>query len=88
MEKKGERERVVNGKKITLVLKPAGMLRTWPFFEDRGPNPYLLLTHQAEIPDRKPLAEWLIQDEANVLLEPLVKFLYPVIKLLGPGPAV
>jgi hypothetical protein len=86
MKKKGETERVVDDKKITTASKTGGYLRTWPFFEDRGPNPYLLLTHQAEIPGNKPLAQWLIQDEmTKVLLEPLVKFLYPVVKLLSPG---
>jgi hypothetical protein len=85
MKKQGVEERVVDDKKITTALKPGGYLRTWPFFEDRGPNPYLLLTHQAEIPGNKPLAQWLIQDETRVLLEPLAKFLYPVVKLLSAG---
>ena len=28
-------------------VKPAGKLRTWPWFENRGSNPYLLVTGQA-----------------------------------------
>src|SRR5262249_24174326 len=30
--------------------RPAGRLRTWPWNEDRGPNPYLLVTGQATFP--------------------------------------
>jgi len=77
-------EHTVGAKKIVLVSRPGGYLRTWPWFEERGPNPYLLLTGQAAIPDNRPLAEWLAKDETSVLLEPLVKFLYPVVYLLHP----
>ena len=30
--------------------KPYAALATWPWFEDRGPNPYMLVTGQAGIP--------------------------------------
>src|SRR5262249_39026857 len=30
--------------------KRSGTLSTWPWFEDRGPNPFLLVTGQAGIP--------------------------------------
>jgi hypothetical protein len=84
MKAKGDHELVVGDKRIALVPQPGGYLRTWPWFEDRGPNPYLLLTGGAAIPDNRPLAEWLIKDETGVLLEPLKKFLYPVVYLLHP----
>lgn len=32
------------------VEKRAGTLSTWPWFENRGPNPYLLVTGQAGVP--------------------------------------
>jgi hypothetical protein len=76
-------------------IKPYGKLRTWPFFEDRGPNPYLLVTGQAGKPNpdgtrrRVPwsaghFGEWLTTEQAPVLLEPLFKFLEPIVFFLNP----
>lgn len=60
------------------ALKPAGLLRTWPWFEDRGPNPYLVATGM--LTEERPLdtgrsafVSWM-----GVLLEPLVKMLSPI----------
>jgi hypothetical protein len=60
---------------------PGGKLRTLPWFEDRGPNPYLWITGQEEPMTAR--SGWhFLRSEAKVLLEPLVKFLTPVIYLL------
>lgn len=82
MEKKGEARREVAGKWIT--IKPYGALRIWPWEENRGPNPYLLVTRQADLPDNQRWIDWLVHDELGVLLEPLVKFFSPVVYMLGP----
>ena len=66
---------------------PGGKLRTMPWYEYRGPNPYLFLTHLAG----SPAATWAagvwsyLTDQAPVLAEPLVKFLLPVVKVLDPN---
>jgi hypothetical protein len=75
--------------------KPYGKLRTWPWFEDRGPNPYLLVTGKvghADVPgtahyvpwNRGEFFDWFLSDQVPVLIEPLVKFLRPVFYLLNP----
>ena len=64
---------------------PYGTLRTWPWFEDRGHNPYLLLTGQTGIPWEPGHAwEYLLTRQFPVLIEPLVKFLLPVVYLFSP----
>jgi len=73
------------GKAYVLAAKPYGQLRTWPWFENRGPNPYLLVTGQTDKPwDTGRFTQWLLFEESLVLIEPLRKFLYPVIGLLYP----
>lgn len=65
--------------------KPAGKLWAWPFFEDRGPNPYLMVTGQTGQPwESGHFGEWLLTKQFPVLIEPLIKFLYPVVHLLSP----
>jgi hypothetical protein len=84
-----------NGEPITTFPKPHGRLRTWPWFEDRGPNPALLLTGRAGTLDAEGVAhrvpwqqgrffDWLFRDQIPVLIEPLVKFFRPVGYLLSP----
>src|SRR5438105_3046020 len=59
-------------------------LRTHPKYEDRGPNPYRLVT-AAEKPWQKgDFFGWFLKDELPVLIEPLVKFFEPIIYLLRP----
>ncbi|MCI0464717.1 MAG: hypothetical protein L0Z62_47950 [Gemmataceae bacterium] len=75
--------------------KPAGQLRTWPWFEDRGPNPYLLVTGNVASEGREGLRSvpwergeflgWLASDQLPVLVEPLVKFLRPILYLFDPA---
>jgi hypothetical protein len=63
-----------------------GKLRTLPWYEDRGPNPFLLVTGKSDRPwERGHFADWFLTSEVPVLLEPLVKFLTPVIELLNPN---
>src|SRR5579864_505156 len=61
-----------------------GRMRTMPWDEDRGPNPYQLVTGQVEQPwDHGRFGDWFLTTEVPVLIEPLVKFLYPIIQLLN-----
>jgi hypothetical protein len=69
-------------KTVFVSAKPYGKMRTWPWFEDRGPNPYLLVKGQAEAWERGRFWDWVVSKELPVLLEPLVKFLRPVTFLL------
>jgi hypothetical protein len=67
-------------------VKPAGRLMIGPWYEDRGPNPYLLLTGQAGIPwEPGHFWEWFLRDQVPVMIEPLVKFVRPVIYFFSPG---
>jgi hypothetical protein len=62
-------------------IKPTGKLRTWPWFEERGQNPYLLVTgNLKQTGEGKRLLGW-IADQIPVLIEPVVKFLAPVVYL-------
>ena len=65
--------------------KPAGRLSVSPWSEDRGPNPFLLVTGQAGVPwVAGHFWEWFAADQAPVALEPLVKLARPIIYLLSP----
>jgi hypothetical protein len=77
-------------------FKPYGRLRTMPWFEDRGPNPYLLVTGNYVVVNddgtvtnvpwtRGGFIAWLFGEQAPVLLEPLVKFFRPLIYLFDPA---
>jgi hypothetical protein len=66
-------------------VKPAGRLSVSPWTEDRGPNPYLLVTGQAGIPwEGSTIWDWLIRDQVPVMIEPLIKFVRPIIYFLSP----
>lgn len=76
-------------------IKPYGKMRTWPWFEDRGPNPYLLITgNEGQSTDtgtsyfpweKGHFGEWFLFQQVPVLIEPLVKFFRPVLFLLKRG---
>lgn len=77
-------------------IKPYGKLRTWPFWENRGPNPFMLVTGRAGYIDDEGIVravpweqghfvDWFVRDQVPVLLEPLVKFLRPGYYLLSPN---
>jgi hypothetical protein len=70
-------------------LKPAGKLRIWPWFEDRGPNPFLLVSGETGIPwEAGHFWDWLLTKQAPVLLEPLIKFLLPIKYFFDPHAGV
>jgi hypothetical protein len=93
-EKAGRSQITVDGTTY-LLERPGGLLKTWPWDEDRGPNPYLLVTGQATFPhadatttaypwERGHFADWLINHQIPVLIEPFIKFLRPIQFLLKP----
>jgi hypothetical protein len=68
------------------VSKPYGRLSTWPWFEDRGPNPFLLLTGQLGKPwEVGHFWDWFFINQAPVLVEPVVKLFRPVVYFFSPG---
>jgi hypothetical protein len=92
----GQRVITYRDQVVQLSEKPRGVLRTWPWFEDRGPNPFRMVHGQAGHVDaegvyhpspweRGHFADWLFTKQIPVLLEPLVKFLTPIFFLLSPG---
>jgi hypothetical protein len=67
------------------VLPPAGAMRTLPWDEDRGPNPYLLVTGQAGTQwEQGHFWDWLLRRQLPVLVEPLVKLFSPVVYFFNP----
>ncbi|MGF1583143.1 MAG: hypothetical protein ACFCD0_27800 [Gemmataceae bacterium] len=71
--------------------KPAGYLRTWPWFEQRGNNPFLIVASLSSTSGvKRPwgngnIIPWLISDQVPVMIEPLIKLLTPVIYLFHPS---
>ena len=66
--------------------KRAGTLSTWPWFEDRGPNPFLMVTGQLGKPwEVGHFWDWLLTQQIPVLLEPIVKLLLPIVYFFSPG---
>ncbi len=65
---------------------PGGRLRTLPWYEYRGPNPFTLVTDAVggTAVERQELAGEFLSGTVPVLVEPLFKLLLPVIKLLDP----
>lgn len=68
-----------------------GSLRIAPWDEDRGPNPFMLVTGQyrnhpryGSIYQPGHFWEWLAVRQVPVLIEPLVKFLRPVTLMFSP----
>jgi hypothetical protein len=56
-----------------------------PWKEDRGPNPYLLVTGQAGIPwEAGRFWDWFARDQFLVMIEPLVKFVQPIVYFFSP----
>jgi hypothetical protein len=65
--------------------KPTGRLATWPWSEDRGPNPFLLVTGQSGIPwESGHFWDWLTTQQVPVLIEPLAKLVRPILYFLSP----
>lgn len=69
-----------------------GTFRVAPWNEDRGPNPFMLITggyregrsNHRSLYESGHFWEWLVTKQSRVLIEPLVKFLKPIIYLLSP----
>jgi hypothetical protein len=62
-----------------------GVFRVYPWNENRGPNPYLLIAGQTHHGSGVAgVWEWIKHDGIRVMLEPLRKFLSPVSKMLDP----
>ncbi len=84
---KTEAEATRLAQKYALVgqVKPAGRLSVSPWSEDRGPNPYLLVTGQAGTPwVTTSIWDWFIRDQVPVMIEPLIKFVRPIVYFLSP----
>jgi hypothetical protein len=72
---------------------PGGKLRAAFWEEDRGPNPYFLVTNQVKGPEgsgkgeyvgreQDRLVPWIAKGEFQVVIEPLVKFVRPLVYLV------
>lgn len=74
-------------KTLDSLAGPGGKLRTLPWYEYRGPNPYLFVSQLSNLP----ASQWgdavyqYLKGQVPVVTEPLVKLLLPVIKLISPG---
>ncbi len=78
----GETTFIVDGKTYVVHEKPYGRLRTWPWFENRGPNPYLLVFGRRHVPRDEGVFHWFFFNQVPVLIEPVVKFVAPIYYLL------
>jgi hypothetical protein len=74
-------------KELDYLAGPRGKLRTLPWFEYRGPNPYIFVTEviSGSAPERAELISNFLSGSMPVLIEPLFKLLLPVAKLISPG---
>jgi hypothetical protein len=66
---------------LKYMAGPGGTLRTMPWYENRGPNPFRVV-EDAILTREPPTVE---RHQLMVLVEPLVKFLSPVVYLFHPG---
>jgi hypothetical protein len=66
---------------------PGGRFRTLPWYEYRGPNPFLFFTDVlgGTAEDRARAVYGFATGSVPVLVEPLVKLLLPVAKIVSPG---
>jgi hypothetical protein len=72
--------------KFVSLAGPSGLFRIAPWHENRGPNPFLLVTGQSPETSQsgRSWIDWLVRDQFPVLVEPLVKFLHPIWVMLNP----
>lgn len=72
---------------LDALAGPGGRLRTLPWYEYRGPNPFLFVTDVlgGSAADREKAAGGFVSGSIPVLVEPLVKLLLPVAKIVSPG---
>lgn len=81
-----ERQRAQRLTQLYDSYKPYATLATPPWFEPRGPNPYLMVTGQARnsLWDPGHFWDWLIGYQLPVLIEPLVKIVRPIVYFFSP----
>ncbi len=72
---------------LDALAGPGGRLRTLPWDEYRGPNPFLFFTDAlgGSAADRENAVRGFFTGSVPVLVEPLVKLLLPVAKIVSPG---
>jgi hypothetical protein len=72
---------------LDALAGPGGRLRTLPWYEYRGPNPFLFFTDSlgGTAADRERAVYDFWYGSVPVLMEPLVKLLLPVAKIVSPG---
>ena len=72
---------------LDALAGPGGRLRTLPWYEYRGPNPFLFFTDAlgGTAADREYAVRGFFTGSVPVLIEPLVKLLLPVAKIVSPG---
>lgn len=72
---------------LDALAGPGGRLRTLPWYEYRGPNPFLFFTDAlgGSAADRDRAVGSFFSGSVPVLVEPLVKLLLPVAKIVSPG---
>lgn len=68
-----------DGKKMKVW---GGKFRTAPWNENRGPNPYQLIFDPQKPWEKGHFFDWFTTQQLPVLLEPLVKFLEPIVALI------
>jgi hypothetical protein len=74
-------------KTLNTLAGPGGKLRTFPWNEYRGPNPFLFVTDMlsGSAADRVNSFTEFMSGTVPVLVEPLVKMLLPIVKIISPG---
>lgn len=76
-----------NDKTPARAPTPTGRLRALPWDEYRGPNPFLFVTNAigGSASERSDSLSEFIHGSVPVLMEPLMKLLLPVTKIVSPG---
>jgi hypothetical protein len=80
-----------------VTVKPYGRIALWPWFEERGPNPVLLVVGKAGYTDDRgaihpvpwekgQFPSWFLTNQVPVLIEPLIKFMRPVYYMVMSSP--
>ncbi len=65
--------------------KPHSELNTLPWYEDRGPNPFLMVTGQSGRQwEAGHFWEWFLTHQLPVVIEPLVKLVMPLVFFFNP----
>lgn len=83
-EKDADASEVARYKLMTDLAAPNGRYRTMPWFEERGPNPFLVVSES--VASREPVGiRTYFFSQIPVLIEPLKKFLSPIIGLFNPS---